>query len=291
MRKEHTVQELAYATQMSLRAQGNLLASNVISNEALSLVVEGKMSKSQYQLIRSVSVQKNCKLYPPYKCVLDAKKKCYPKKSEISVTESGATVRLQALLNHTAERLLIVQSDVIKSLSENEIGINLELICKWGCDGTSGQSTYKQKFSDGDGNKTDANIFFISLVPLQMFDRVNAHVIIWKNARPSSPRFCRPIKIQFLHETAKATRVEVDCIKEQERNLVPFQTIMGGKEVNIDFKLVLTMIDVISSLRKLPPKKLRSLSVYAVELLIPPSVPESSQISFNNTSDASDDDD
>ncbi|XP_011867852.1 PREDICTED: uncharacterized protein LOC105561999 [Vollenhovia emeryi] len=83
--KEHTVHELAYATQMGLRASGNLHASKVIrdvtegspskasryrksmervsedvlsGNEALSLVVEGKMTKSQYQLIRSVSVKK-----------------------------------------------------------------------------------------------------------------------------------------------------------------------------------------------------------------------------------------
>lgn len=136
----------------------------------------------------------------------------------------------------------MVQSEVIESLPENKVG-NLELICKWGCDGTSGQSTYKQKFSDGDGNKSDANIFFISLVPLQIFDRVNPHVIIWKNPRPSSPRFCRPIKIEFLHETAEATRAEVDCIEAQERNLVPFQTVIDGKKININFKLVLTMID------------------------------------------------
>ena len=146
-------------------------------NEALSLIVEGRLTKSRYQLIRSVSLSKNCKLYPPYGCVLDAKKRCYPVKSEISVTESGATVGLQALLSHTAERILMVQSDVIKSLPENKVD-NLELICKWGCDGTTGQSTYKQKFSDGDGNKSDANILFISLVPLQIFDRNNPNVII-----------------------------------------------------------------------------------------------------------------
>lgn len=54
-------------------------------------------------------------------------------------------------------------------------------------------------------------------------------------------------------------------------------------------RLLVTSDPIISSLRKLPPKKLRSLSPYAVELLIPPSVTESSQISSNNTSDASDD--
>lgn len=78
---------------------------------------------------------------------------------------------------------------------------------------------------------------------MQIFDKDNSHVIIWKNPRPSSPRFCRPIKIQFLHETAEATRTEVDCIKAQERNIVPFQTIMDKQQININFKLALTVVD------------------------------------------------
>ena len=137
VRKEHTFNELAYTTQMGLRASGNLHASNIIrditqddpskasqyresmehvsegvlsGNEALSLIVEGRLTKYSYQLIRSVSLCKNCKLYPPYGCVLDAKKRCYPVKSEISVTESGVTAGLQALLNHTTERILMVHA-------------------------------------------------------------------------------------------------------------------------------------------------------------------------------------
>lgn len=59
----------------------------------------------------------------------------------------------------------------------------------------------------------------------------------------------------------------------------------------IFYRLLVTSDPVISSSRKLAQKKLRSLPPYAVELLIPPSVPESSQFSSNNTSDASDSDD
>lgn len=96
---------------------------------------------------------------------MEAKRKCYPLKSNISVTECSAVVKLQALLDHTANRILLTQMDVIKSLASENVR-NLNLICKWGCDGTSGQNMYKQKFSDDDGSKSDANIFFTSLVPL-----------------------------------------------------------------------------------------------------------------------------
>lgn len=47
-------------------------------------------------------------------------------------------------------------------------------------------------------------MFLKSLVPLQIlgFDEdLKKVVIIWKNPKPSSTRFCRPIHIQFKKET------------------------------------------------------------------------------------------
>jgi len=135
---------------------------------------------------------------------------------------------------------------VIKSLTSDNVRY-VNLICKWGCDGTSGQSSFKQKFDDDtDGNKIDTSIFFTLLVPLQIISvdkSTKKEIIIWKNPRPSSPRFCRPIKIEFMLETAECTRLEVDNIKEQERYLTPLQTIVDGKEINVTYKLALTMID------------------------------------------------
>lgn len=55
-------------------------------------------------------------------------------------------------------------------------------------DGSSGQSEYKQIFIDD--NKLDANMFFTSVVPLQLLSvdhESKAQIIIWKNPRPSSP--------------------------------------------------------------------------------------------------------
>lgn len=126
------------------RSSDNVPKKQMSSDAALALLVEIKLSKSQYQGLRSVSIENNCKLYiyilynPPYKSVLEAKQKCYPSKSEITVTESSAQIKLQSLLNHIAERILLTQSDVIKSLTSDKVR-QLDLICKWGCDGTSGQ--------------------------------------------------------------------------------------------------------------------------------------------------------
>ena len=89
-------------------------------------------------------------------------------------------------------------------------------------------------------------MFVTSSVALQLVfaDAIDNHnLVLWKNSRSSYPRFCRPIKLQFLHETAESTRAEYDYIKDQEKILLPFQTVFFGKQINVSYKIVLTMID------------------------------------------------
>lgn len=101
----------------------------------------------------------------------------------------------------------------------------MHLICKWGCDENSGQSVYKQKFTEDE--ISDENVFFTLFVPLQLVckdSESNTEIVVWKNPRPSSPRFCRPIKLQFLHENVESTVNEIDDIEQQIESLVPFTT-------------------------------------------------------------------
>lgn len=270
VRANTCVEELCYATQMSLRESGNLNAANIVhdistggpsssnmyrkssslvpetilsADSALSLMIEQKLSRNQYQGLRNISLENNCRLYPSYKVVQQAKIKCYPLKLEMTITESIAEVKLQSLLNHTTERIMLMQTEVIKNLTSENF-CKFTLICKWGCDGTSGQNMFKQTFSNDDGTKSDSNIFFTSLVPVQLLSVENdTEIVVWKNPRPSSPRFCRPIRIQFLHENTKDTVIETDYIKDQESKLVSFKTTIGEKEIVVDYKLALTMID------------------------------------------------
>jgi len=57
-------------------------------------------------------------------------------------------IDLQALLDHTCKRLLEI-STVISQIPESVTEVSLIMTSKWGCDGVSDQSEYKQKFSDG----------------------------------------------------------------------------------------------------------------------------------------------
>lgn len=272
LRQNFSPSQLTYAAQMSYRNEKQPSASRllkVINQEpakakdffkalhknnnnysrltgvdAVSLMVEAKLSKFQYKLIRKLALSNNCYLYPSYDQVLEAKKKCYP--NDIVVNEIQAEVPLQELLNHTCQRLLEVQSEVLThiDLSNNNI-LKLTLFCKWGFDGSSGQSEYKQRFNNE--SNSDSSIFFTSIVPIRLSLRQISKpddVIIWQNLRPSSARFCRPIKLQFCKETKELTNREKANMDSQINTLVPFSTKLGDINIEVSYDIFLTMIDV-----------------------------------------------
>ena len=95
-------------------------------------------------------------------------------------------------LKKTTKCLTEAQCGVLKSIS---FTTPFTLISKWGCDGSSGHSTHKQRFKNSDA--TDEFLFVFSFVPLRLSDGQN---IIWQNPRPSSTLYCRPIKFIFSKE-------------------------------------------------------------------------------------------
>ena len=103
------------------------------------------------------------------KKITAAKKDAVP--TNLMVTEVLAEVKLQHLMDHTAKRL-------IQSLAEAQAELlpeKLTLINKWGCDGSSGQSAYKQKIATDDATITDANMFMASIVPLRLRSDTSEH--------------------------------------------------------------------------------------------------------------------
>lgn len=126
--------------------------------------------------------------------------------------------------------------EVINNSHCNELR-NLYFISKWGCDGSSGMSEYKQRITDP--NISYANIFLTSFVPVQLVSGDPS----WQNPRPSSPRFCRPIRIQFVHETTDITVKEVDYVESQISSLSETVINLLNGNVSIKHKMLLTMID------------------------------------------------
>lgn len=263
--------ELAFATQMSLRASGSSTAASVLQDittrsperaqkykaafksvsatprseisgsVALSDIVEGNLTRHAYRLFTKRLKEHHVRVYPSYDKVMKAKLLCYPK--DKVTTETCAEVPLQALLDHTCARILTVQTDVVRTLS-SEVVKHLELIVKYGFDGSSGQSEYKQKFSDQ--QMSDTSILLTSLVPLLLTaenKETKEKLVIWKNPKPSSSRYCRPIRLQFSRETLTTTLDEQNYMNQQITSLVPFTVEHNGQEIVVNYKLVFTMID------------------------------------------------
>lgn len=151
------------------------------------------MTRKQYEIIHAA----NKNIYPCYSLVKQAKKQCYPPEESMRATETCSEIKLQDLLDHTSTRLCEYLDEVIETLSEEE-RCNLSLLSKWGCDGSQ-QQTFKQKFQNS--TDSDANIFQSSFVLLRLLCNTgDQNKVIWQNPVTSSTRYCRPIRIRFIHE-------------------------------------------------------------------------------------------
>jgi hypothetical protein len=193
--------------------------------EALAIFVEANLTMSQYEVIQHA----NKDVYPCYKYVQKAKQDCYPPRT---ITETYAEVKLQDLVDHTTRRLCLYLQQVLEEHGKRKTD-DFVLIYKWGCDG-SHQIQYKQKFQNYDDS--DANIFLSSLVPLRLLCGKD---VIWQNPYPSSPRFCRPIRMRFIKENKDVTNDEINYIERQAENL---QATILNKNKYIKIKHVLLSI-------------------------------------------------
>jgi hypothetical protein len=213
-------------------------------DQALSLMVETKESKHSYLIHRATAKNQFADIYPSYHKIRDAKSRCYPNKEGQTITETSAEIRLQDLLDHTTRRILDLQKPVIENLSHDDDLNNITLLIKWGCDGSTGHSQYKQVFSES--GLGDGDMFLTSLVPLQLYSEKPGgdKVIIWQNPRPSSTRFCRPIRFQFKKETTELTVQETTDIEEQISRLIPTKYITDqNRELSVSYICAVTMIN------------------------------------------------
>lgn len=230
---ENTSEEMVlYAAKKHGSADTN---KSFTPEKALALILDASLSKHQYEVLRSSAKEIGSDIFPPYYVVLDAKKKCYPE--NVQVTESCGQIGLQELLDHTVTRIL-------KSKLQNEVAEfpnELQMLSKWGCDGSSGHSEYQQKFTDP--NTSDKFMFLTSFVPLALTERSNMSMMLWKNTEPSSTRFCRPLKFEFIKETADVINAEVNRVNAEIGNLQNTVVEVHNKKFTVSHSLSLTMID------------------------------------------------
>lgn len=220
-------------------------------DQALSFYIECKMNKYQYIQTRLLAKSRNADIFPPYYKLLEAKKSSYPDASSIQVNEYSAQISLQGLLNITSTSLL--QSMTNEEL--NKVPSEIFMISKYGGDGASSQSQYKQVFKKSDevdeeeeerqneDDISDAHVFMVSLSPLRMCDENNISSTYWQNLRPGSPRYCRPIKFIFATETEDRVTSEMRDIEYQIDVLKKGEVVIGERSFSVKHTLLPSMVD------------------------------------------------
>ena len=265
IRKQYPKEAIAFAAAMSQRAAGNNDGANLIKivsasprkarickqslsnsekdtvkkhspDEALAHFINAELTRKQYEVIHDA----NKNVYPCYTLIKDAKKMCYPNEDAFTITETMAEVKLQALLDHTTTRLCKYLHEVLLQLDCEERQ-SLQLVTKWGCDG-SHQASYKQKFENE--NDSDAHIFQSCLVPIALTATANGKTkTIWQNPTPSSTRLCRPIRIRFVHESTDVINEEITYINNQIESLKKSEVPINEGVIEIQHTLLMTMVD------------------------------------------------
>lgn len=203
------------------------------NEKMLALYATAKLTRFQYNALRENANDLGRNIYPSYKIIQNTKKECYP--DNITVSESGVNVALQNLLNHTSARFIKLLSDKI----EKNTPQNLTMILKWGCDGASSQSQYKQSSST---KIDDSTVFISSLVPLKIINK-SEELVVWTNEKPSSTRFCRPISFEFAKETKETVTNFVKKVQTEIATLQPYILEDQDRIISINYEMHLTMVD------------------------------------------------
>lgn len=266
LRAENSENELMFAAKVKMQASGNQDIAAILAflmenpdqvlrvrnfcegklrekqsayskEKGLAIMLALKLSQSKYIALRKLSEEGGSNRYPSYHDVLAAKKECYPPDADIEITETYAQIKLQALLDLTTRKLVKVLNIDINEKRK------MTLICKWGFDGASGQSNYKQRFYDAheksDHDKpADSSVIVTSLVPIQLV--ADTDDVLWQNPQPSSTQYCRPIKFEFRSETVEAIKAEHNRMQIEIDNLRP---IFISEKFEVKYRLLLTMID------------------------------------------------
>lgn len=248
LRADNSPEKLAFATKLNMLAAGNKDMAAVLSylidnpedasrvsafcknktnkthtvslytkEKALAIIITLQLSKLKYMKLREMSIEHAANPYPSYYKVRQAKKDCYPPKEAIKITDTYAEINLQAILDLTMHKIL-----KLINIQEYHESDELILISKWGFDGASGQSIYKQRVSEeitSIKKPIDESIFISSFVPLKL---MNGTHVLWENSQPSSTKYCRPIKFQFVQESAELIRKEHTRIQNEINNFYSY---------------------------------------------------------------------
>lgn len=159
--------------------------------------------------------------FPKFSELVKEKRNCYPNREDVLISKTSARIRLQGLMDLTTKRLL-ASLDI--DFDETKPKRQFKLISKWGFDRSASQSLCHKKRDEMAFN------FMICVVPLQL---VSNDVTVWRNERPCSASYCRPVLFKFMKYNKQNVRAELQTVQAEIDALFP--TILDGIIVSHQF--------------------------------------------------------
>lgn len=150
---------------------------------------------------------------------------------------------LQALMQHTAERLVEMNAEEIETFMDGKKmdTVELTLFSTWSFDRAVEFDRYK---SSSWGYVSDSEISTYTVTPIRMIMNNDADQIVWINAMPQSLRFCRPIwMIRGFKDinTVQETKPEID---QEIANLKQIRvSLPDGRMVHVNFRMILSLME------------------------------------------------
>ena len=186
--------------------------------QILKLVLESKLTRNAYQLIRNFSILNSNDLFCPYKNMLEAKKKCYP--DNVQILENGFILNSNEIIRLTLKRWFegqiknnFMNLDLFDSTQINMISITVKI----GLDGAHTNSEYNIFLNSIDSNN-DKKFIFTNFIILKIdLNGTN----LYNNDTPNSVKLTRPLALLFEPENADLCRnlkekIENDLLNDLE---------------------------------------------------------------------------
>ena len=210
---------------------------NNTPEQILKLIIETRISKNGYQILRNFSIFNKNNLFCPYYEILACKKQCYP---DFIILEPNAFfLDAGEMVILTLKRLfktLIIDQTFLKNFQTNILSVEI----KCGMDGAHSNSEYRNFFRES--KIGDAFFVFASFTILNV--KLNDNQI-YENNSPNSTKISRPLVLVFEKESDELCLEIKNKIEEDLNKYLEFAMDINGEffDFSISIRSLFTAID------------------------------------------------
>ena len=117
--------------------------------------------------------------------------------------------------------------------------VDLQMLVKFGCDGSSGHSVFNQVVSQ---DRCQGALFASTFVVLQLIAYISGKIqILYENTHLASAYGVRPLRFWFVKETEGHAKLEISRLKGEAKNL---ETFIWAPGISVHFTAFFSMNDM-----------------------------------------------